>query len=335
MKEIRTAILGAGGMGRTHAESINKIDGANVTCICDEDTGRAKTLIEDLKISANIYGDFDEMLAQEDFDLLYISLPPFAHNGQFEKAAAKGIHIFIEKPIALDSARGESMVAAAKAAGIMTHVGFHMRFGTAVRKFREMIDRGEAGRPVLFNGRYQCNALHSPWWRDVHLSGGQIFEQAIHIYDMCRYFFGNPQNATGIMGNLCHAGIRSYTVEDVSASIARFPSGAMASITATNCSIPGKWDALFDVTFEKVSASFADPDTAEFHYIQPDGSVISESFSSPCDPKFMESKLFIETLHKCGAPLCPIEEGLRSLCYVEAVVRSAMTDGKKTLIHTI
>ena len=332
MNELRAAILGAGGMGWTHADSLNRIDGVRLVCICDEVYEKAQTVLTDLHISANIYDNFDDMTSREEFDLLYICLPPYAHNGQFEKAAARGINIFIEKPIALDSSRGESMVAAAKAAGIKTHVGFHMRFGTAVRKLRAMIDCGETGRPVLFNGRYQCNALHAPWWRDVSLSGGQIFEQAIHLYDLCLHFFGNPQNTMGIKGNLCHAGIRTYTVEDVSASVTRFCSGAIAAITATNCSIPGKWDAFCDLTFEHVSVSFTNPDTALFNYILPDGSVSSENFCNPCNQKFAESEAFIDALRGGYAPPCPIEEGLRSLYFVEAVVRSASADGEKTTV---
>lgn len=330
LEMLRAAILGAGGMGQYHGSSLGKIRGVELAAVCGSTREKAEALIKRLDTNANAYSNFDEMLRQEKLDMLFICLPPGAHCGQFEKAANKGIHIFIEKPIAIDSVRGLNMVKAARTTGIHTFVGFHMRYGTAIKKLKLLIDADGVGRPVLFNGRYQCNSLHTPWWRDVYQCGGQVFEQAIHIYDMCRFFFGDAQNTIGRMGNVCHAQIAGYTVEDVSASISQFPSGAIASITATNCAVPEKWDAPIDVVFEKLSVHISDPNTAVFSYILPDGSVKEEHFYKPTDPKFDEVECFIKLIREGGRSPCPIEEGLRSLYFVEAVVESATMDGQKT-----
>jgi len=329
MKVINAAILGAGGMGKVHGNNLSKIEGVKVVSVCDFDLTRAKAL-SDL-LGAKAYDNLDDMLAGEPIEVLYICLPPFAHDGQFEKAAGKGMNIFIEKPIAITSKRGESMVEAACKAGIKTQVGFHMRYGSAVGKLRKMIANGEAGRPVLFNGRYQCNSLHSPWWIDVNKCGGQIFEQAIHVYDMCRYMFGNPKAVAGFMGNTCHAVVPGYTVEDVSASVSGFTTGATAAITATNCAVPGRWDAIFDVVFENVSVFFQNPDEAEFHYME-NGSQRVESFNEPSNQMLLEDIDFIDIVRNDRVCVCPVEEGLRSLYYVEAVVTSAKLDGKKILV---
>jgi len=326
MEKLKVGILGAGGMGHIHGKNLSSMEDVEVVSVCDTDSGKARELA--VSLSANAYEDFDEMLSKEKLDVLYILLPPYAHRGQFEKAAEQGINIFIEKPIAITSERGRSMVDAARKAKIKTHVGFHMRYGTAVRKLRKMIDSGQAGRPVLFNGRYMCNSLHTPWWIDVNRCGGQIFEQAIHLYDMCRYLFGHPKSVVSFMGNVCHATVPGYTVEDVSASVSTFTTGAQAAITANNCSIPGRWDALFDVTFQNVSAFFKSPDEAEFHYIGKDDERV-EYFKEEVDHKLLEDRDFINIV-KTGSPsVCPIDEGLRSLYYVEASLFSAKLDGKK------
>ena len=50
---------------------------------------------------------------------------------------------------------------------IVSQVGYHMRFGSAVRKFKEYMENGTAGKPTLYMADYECNSLHGPWWRDV------------------------------------------------------------------------------------------------------------------------------------------------------------------------
>ena len=105
-----------------------------------------------------------------------------------------------------------------------------------------------------------------PWWINVDLCGGQIYEQAIHVYDLCRYLMGEPKYAAGVMGNVCHNHIHNYTVEDVSASFAGFTNGAVAAITANNCEVPGEWIGRFKVVYEKVTADFRDFNHAVFTY---------------------------------------------------------------------
>lgn len=330
MDKVKTGVLGAGSMGAVHVGNLRKIPQVQLQAVCDSVLARAQELCRGTE--ARAYGDFDEMLEKEELDVLYILLPPFAQNGQFEKAAARGIHIFIEKPIAITSARGKSMVDAARRAGIKTQVGFHMRYGSAIQKLKAMIDQGTAGRPVLFNGRYQCNSLHMDWWRDVNCCGGQIFEQAIHVYDICRYMFGHPKAVASFMGNVCHADVPGYTVEDVSASISTFTTGAQAAITANNCCVPERWDALFDMIFQNVSVFFKSEDEAEFHYLENDTERI-EYFHRPTDHKLEEDKDFIRRVREDLPSFCPVDEGLRSLLFVEASLFSAKMDGKKMRVE--
>ena len=330
MKTLKIGILGAGLMGGEHGANLLKIPDVEVKAICDIDLNRAEDLAK--SFGATVYQEFDQMLQEVEMDVLFILLPPYAQKGQFEKAAQKGIHIFIEKPIALDIATGISMVDAARKSGIKTHVGFHLRHGTAVRKLKEMVDSGKTGRPVLFNGRYVCNSLHVSWWKDVNLSGGQIYEQVIHLYDLCRYFFGHPKAVTSFMGNVCHGNIPGYTVEDVSTSASTFSTGAQAAITATNCGIPNRWDTFVDITFEKVTARFQDPNEATFYYIDSDGAS-EEYFSQQVDPKLEEVSEFLEIVREDKPSICPVDEGLRSLMYVEASQRSSKMDGQKMMVE--
>ena len=326
---VKVAILGAGNMGKSHAIRL-KNAGAEVVCVCDKNEKARAGFMEMVKDNTiKEYSDFDEMLEKEnEIQALFICIPPFAQDKQFEKAAEKGIHVFIEKPIALSTDVGKRMVRAAEENSIITRVGFHMRQGVAVKKLKTMILEGKTGKPVLFHGHYSCNSLHAPWWICADLCGGQIFEQAIHVYDMCRNLMGDPKYAVGIMNNLCHNDVYGYSVEDVSASVAGFTNGAVASITANNCEIPGIWIGSFKVVYEKVTVDFKDYNHAIFTYTKEEP-VRIETIESEEDPYVDEVKEFLECIEKVKDTSCNIKEGYKSLCYVEKVVESAKMDGIK------
>lgn len=328
---VKVAILGAGNMGKGHGQRVIRA-GGQITAVCDQSEKARKAFKEEMgREDIQEYCDFSEMLSNEDFEALFICVPPFAQNGQFEMAAEKGKHIFIEKPIALTTETGKKMVEAAKKNRVITRVGFHMRQGAAVKKMKELIASGAAGKPVLFYGHYGCNSLHTPWWSNVDLCGGQIFEQAIHIYDMCRHLLGEPKYVAGIMNNLCHSNLDFYTVEDVSASIAGFTNGAVASITANNCEIPEIWAGQFKVVFENVTADFKDHNHGVFTYTNQE-TVRVENVEAEEDPYVDEVEEFISCIENGKDTSCNIIEGYKSLCFVEKVVQSANMDGMKTSI---
>lgn len=327
MKDIKVGILGAGGMAKVHAKNLMKTPGVQVVSMCSINEEDAKINIESVpELKAKAFGDFDQMLKEVSIDVLYVCLPPFAHTGQVEAAAAKGIHIFLEKPIALDVERAKSMQEAIQKAGVISQVGYHMRFGSAVKELKNMILEGKAGKPTLFDGRYDCNHLHSPWWRDVSKSGGQVFEQVIHVYDLSMHLLGKPESVSGFLSNICHKDVPGYTVEDTSVSTIRFLSGALANISASNCAIPWEWNNTFTVICENVTVYFKDANNAKFVMTNQNPPVIME-MQSQCDMYFEETKGFIEAVKEGKQSICPIDEGCSSLHLVDAVVRSSKQAG--------
>lgn len=318
-------MLGAGYIGQVHARNLVKISGVEIVAICDP--AGADGMLGIVPGTPKVFEDFKQMLSQSTFDVLYVSLPPFAHNGQVEEAAAKGIHIFIEKPIALDTQKAAMMVAAIRKAGVVSQVGYHMRFGGAVQELQKMVSSGVAGTPTLFDGRYECNSLHSPWWRDRSKSGGQVFEQIIHIYDLAMLFLGAPETVVGFAANLCHKEEASYTVEDTSASAIRFQNGAMANISGSNCAVPMNWIGSFTVVCKNVTAYFKDANNAEFVLT---GGTDPDRKQIMCegDPYFKETEAFIAAVCGEGPAQVDIEQGFKSLRLVEAVMQSADRGGE-------
>jgi predicted dehydrogenase len=326
MENVRVAILGMGNMGRAHANCLRKMDKVDIVALCTKSIEAACQYNQENNTNYPVYDDFYAMLDVVKFDVLYVCLPPFSHDGQVEAAAAKGIHIFIEKPIALDVSRGNSMAAAVKENKVYSQVGYHMRFGGAIKKFKSLLDIGAAGTPSLYAGRYECNSLHTPWWIDVNKCGGQVFEQIIHLYDMALYLMGDVEKASGFIDNLCHRDIPNYTVEDTSTAIMRFKSGALGNINGSNCSIPGQWNGFFRVICKNVVADFVSHNEAIFTYKNGEETTV-EHFKSDDDATYLEDAYFMGVVRGENNEFATIEEGLNGLKLVSAVVNSSQNGG--------
>ena len=95
--------LGTGGIAARHADAAQAA-GLTLAAACGRD--QAKTAAFADRFGMTAYSDFGLFLDYAELDLLIVALPPYAHSGQVEAAAAAGIHLLVEKPIALDLPRG-------------------------------------------------------------------------------------------------------------------------------------------------------------------------------------------------------------------------------------
>ncbi len=260
MKKIRAALFGTGSMARLHAKNALK-EGVEIIGVCSRSRASALEFGKAIGVSVPYYPDCAEMLDETKPDALFVCVPPFAHNGEVETAAKRGVHLFLEKPLSLSLERSASMCTAAEKNKVITQVDFHHRFHPLVQRLKLELTGKSAGRPLLIQARFFCNSLHSQWWRDIQLSGGQLFEQVIHVFDLIIYFLGPVQKVRGFQSNLCHQNISDYTVEDTSVVSLLAESGAMASVAASNCAAPERWELALHLICEKLTAFYSSIET--------------------------------------------------------------------------
>lgn len=323
-RKIRVAMLGMGNMGRTHIAQLRKMEDVEVVALCSV-TDDAKKYNEENGTSFPIYDDFDRMLEEVALDAVYVTLPPFAHNGQIEKAAAKKLAIFTEKPLAITLERAQSIADAVRENGVKSMMGYHMRFGGAVKYVRKLMEDGVTGKPTLYSANYECNSLHTPWWIRRELCGGQIFEQIIHLYDMAYYMMGDFASVSGYVANLCHQDIPNYTIEDTSAVSIRFKNGTLGSITGSNCAVPDRWAGIFKIVFENCVAEFPDFNEVKITYTK--GDVREEHLTFNDDVRWEENRYFIDMVKGEKPPFATIEEGLEGVKIVAGAVKSSENGG--------
>lgn len=231
--KVKWGVIGAGGIAdrRTMPEGMLPAGNAELVAVMDIDTARRPDL--EKKYGVPFAATVTDLLAQP-IDAVYIATPTFLHEEQAIAAARAGKHVLCEKPLALDVAAGERMVAACREAGVKLSVGYMMRFNAYHQRLQEMLDRGVFGTPVM--GRAQLTCWFPPMagnWRQVRAQGGggAVADLATHCVDLLEYFFGRAIEVTAMTGNLVH-GYEDPSVEDTSVLMLRFGNGAVGIVDA-------------------------------------------------------------------------------------------------------
>ena len=326
MSTLRAGILGCGGFAHRHAQILAALGNqVEMVAFCSRNPANAQAFADQYTGGRGaVFTDHHAMFEQAGLDLVIICLPPHGHTDEVERAAERGIHLLIEKPIALTSEQGWRMVEAAERAGIKTQVGFMYRFGDAVERLRAMLDSGEAGMAGLMSARYFCNALHADWWRARDKSGGQVVEQAIHMFDLLRYLLGDAVSVYSRQENLFHRDVPGYTIEDVSATVVGFASGAIGVVYATNAAIPGKWINDYRVVAHRLTAEFASANQATFVFTD-DPERPPLVIDSDRDFRTAQTQDLLDAIRTGGSTRTPLREGALTLDLVLGAVRSAET----------
>ncbi|MCL2299024.1 MAG: Gfo/Idh/MocA family oxidoreductase [Firmicutes bacterium] len=225
MQKIRAAFVGTGGRSWTHIERLKDFEDVELVGFMDVIPERAREK-QARAGQGKAYEGFIEMLEDAKPDVLYLCVPPAEHGYIEREAIARGIHLFIEKPIALSMALAEEICALAKAKGIVTCTGFQDRYLDFIPQAKKWL----AGRKVgLVDGAWVGGLPGPPWYPKYATCGGQLLEQNIHIFDMLRFLLGEPASVycAGGRGIIEKEG---YDLHDYSSAVITMQSGAVASI---------------------------------------------------------------------------------------------------------
>jgi len=230
MAIVNVGFVGLGGMGRTHLESLRGIEQARIIAVCDINAELAAATGAEFK--ARSYTDHHDLLDKEDIDALYVVIPPFAHTDAELIAARKGIHLFVEKPVSLDMALSRQIWEASQKAGIITSVGYTLRYFGFARLLRQFL----AQEPLAMVVVNRWGGMPSvAWWRQMAKSGGQLVEQTTHQVDMVRYVTGKEITSVYADYALRVMGDWEYVdIPDVQSVAMKLEDGTPVSLT-TSC----------------------------------------------------------------------------------------------------
>jgi len=189
-RKIKIGIIGAGRIGKLHAENIayNLNNYAEIKSISDLYADKIKDWATNLGIK-NVYEDYKQIINDPEIEAVLVCSSTNTHSIISIEAANAGKHIFCEKPVDLSVDKINATLEAVKKAGVKFQVGFNRRFDHNFRKVREMIKEGKIGQPHII--RITSRDPQPPPIEYVKVSGGIFLDMTIHDFDMARYLSGS------------------------------------------------------------------------------------------------------------------------------------------------
>lgn len=227
---IRLGFVGCGGIMQEHYKRLQSVADVKMVGHCDTDLERAKSAAD--RYGGHAFDDCEQMLDRAKPNAIYIAVPPFAHGPIEDAAAARNIHMFIEKPIALDRAMARRVAAAVQRSKSIISVGYCYRYCDTVALARRLL-KGHA--VSLACGCWNGGMPEVWWWRRRDKSGGQFIEQTTHLVDLIRYLCGEVCEVYAVASRGCMSNVKDYDVDDSTAVSLRLKNGATACIACTCC----------------------------------------------------------------------------------------------------
>ena len=194
-KQVRVGVIGCGNIGKTHAKAFVEIAGVDLAACCDGDGARAEALAE-LHGVPHVFTDVGELLRSGTVDAVTVCTPHPTPADIVVAAAAAGVHVICEKPLAVSIGEANRMVAAAEAGGIKFAGIFQRRFWPAAQRIRTAIDDGKLGRITHGECRvyiwrpeayFAADAWRGKWATE---GGGALMNQAVHAIDLLQWYLG-------------------------------------------------------------------------------------------------------------------------------------------------
>ena len=203
-------------------------------------------------------------------------MPNHLHAAIVEAAAAAGKHIYCEKPLAMNVAEAQRMVAAAARAGVKTQMTFNFRFYPALLRAKQLVDDGFLGRIFSFRGRYYRSSYIDPTkpisWRQQKAiaGGGALFDIGSHILDLLYSLVGEFASVQATLDTLIEerpAGAGStervaVDVDDIALLTLRTKTGVLGVVDASRMGAGLTNDIGFEIFGEKGAIRFSGLDPA-------------------------------------------------------------------------
>ena len=246
MAKIKLGIIGIGTMAKSHLESAHSSDRVTLSCVCDVDKQRADDAAKRYGVPA--YYDYHDLIEKSGVEAIIIATPHYYHTPISIDAMNAGIHVLVEKPIAVHAKDASKMIRAYAAAkskkrDLVFAAMFMQRTYGYWKKIKEMIDGGQVGKLVrtswIITDWYRPQVYYDTGdWRATWAGegGGVLLNQCPHNLDLYQWLVGMPKRITGF------ASLGKYhtiEVEDEVTAYFEHPDGMVGHFITTTAESPG------------------------------------------------------------------------------------------------
>lgn len=239
---IRIGVIGAGAIVQVaHLPVLKKLKGAEVVAICDSDLAKARALAERYAIPG-VFDDLEDLLAHEQLDAMLLATPNHLHEPHILAGLSAGLHVLVEKPLAMRAASAQKVARAAEKRDRIVMVGMSHRYRPDAQAIRQFVQNGELGQIDSVRGSWHVARparAQLGWRQRKELSGGgAMLDLGLTMLDLSLWLAGNPKPVR-VSASLSQAGRGERSVDQ---------SGSALVICENECSI------FVDVTWRHIGA---------------------------------------------------------------------------------
>jgi predicted dehydrogenase len=234
--KLPVALIGAGGIGRTHADRLLRHPDCSLAAMADP-TPAGRAFAE--SVGVPWFADHLALLDRTTPGAAIVATPNATHASIGLDCIARGVPVLMEKPITDTLADAERLCAGAEQAGVPLVVGHQRRHSLRVRTARQWIADGRIGRPVAVHAMATwlkpSDYFDVAWRREP--GGGPVLINLIHDLDILRHLVGEIASVQAITANA----VRGFAVEDTAAVMLRFANGALGTLLTSDAT-PSPWN---------------------------------------------------------------------------------------------
>ncbi len=286
-----------------------------------------------------VYTDWRE-LVRSDIDAVCVASPTGDHAEMTIGAAARGIHVLTEKPIATTVADADRMIEACEQAGVTLGCIYMYRFLETANCMKEAVCGGLIGRPLLAEATghffrdqayYDSGAWRGRWETE---GGGSLVTQTSHTLDLMIWMLGDVEEVVAFYST---SPLHRIEVEDITMAVLRFADGALANLLSTTAAVnPRPRTLTIGGTLGTVSMVDDDlvrwdvpggpsPEIAAFMDSGPvdRGDTLTTAGYADSSLHFLQMEDFVAAVEEGRKPLVDGREGRRTTSVMEAIYESA------------
>jgi predicted dehydrogenase len=189
-RPVHFGLIGTGAIARSHAAALATTSGASLAAVADIDPVAARAF--GIDNGCAWFGSLAELLAHTQVEALIVCTPPDTHCAIAVEAAASGVHVLCEKPLALDADQAWTMLDAAARAGVLLTMATKFRYVSDIMKARNMIQLGVLGDVLSVTNEFKAPVDMSRRWNATRArsGGGVLIDNGTHSVDIVRYLLG-------------------------------------------------------------------------------------------------------------------------------------------------
>jgi myo-inositol 2-dehydrogenase / D-chiro-inositol 1-dehydrogenase len=297
---MKIGFVGTGGVAERHLRVLRDVPGLEL--VGHVSAERARSEAQARRWGGRAYTDLEHLLEREQPEAGWVCVTPDRHGRLEESLIERGVHFFVEKPLARDLPTAERIASRLEQQPLVVAVGYKFRALDTLATTRRLLEE----RPALMVlGAWHDRTPAPAWWQDASRSGGQIVEQATHLVDLARVLLGDPEVVSALARRVPRAAFPASSVDEVTAALLRFPGAIPGTLTAT-CLLEGNLAAHLQLVCEGRILTLVES------ALRVDTGRDTHELRSTVDPFLVEDTVFLEAARggDRGGVLCDYADAL-------------------------